>query len=144
MKEFGIESSGANQMIECMILGDSIAVGVHATRPDCAVYAKSGINSRDFVNRYIGKDLVANTVLISLGSNDFPQIKTKNELFDLRSQIVAKKVYWVMPAIKPNIQEIVEEVANKYGDWVIRIPNLSNDGIHPTRTGYKKIGEIIE
>jgi len=131
-------------MIECLILGDSIAVGVHHTRPDCAVYAKSGINSRDFVNRYIGKDLVAETVLISLGSNDYKQIKTKNELLDLRSQVVAKKVYWVIPAIKPEIQEIVEGVANKYGDWIIRIPNLSTDGVHPTRQGYKRIGEIIK
>lgn len=131
-------------MIECLILGDSIAVGVSQTRPDCAVYAKGGINSRDFVNRYIGKDLVADTVLVSLGSNDYAQIKTKNELLDLRSQIVAKKVYWIMPAIKPHIQEIVEEVANKHGDWIIRIPNLSNDGIHPTRQGYKRIGETIK
>lgn len=131
-------------MLECLILGDSIAVGVQQTRPDCAVYAKSGINSRDFVNRFIGKDLVADTVLISLGSNDYAQIKTKNELMDLRSQVVAKKVYWVLPAIKPNVQDIVEEVANKYGDWIIRIPNLSKDGIHPTYSGYKKIGEMIK
>jgi lysophospholipase L1-like esterase len=65
-------------------------------------------------------------------------------LLDLRSQVLAKKVYWVLPAIKPNIQEIVEEVANKHGDWIIRIPNLSKDGVHPTRAGYKKIGEIIK
>jgi len=127
-----------------MILGDSIALGVHSTRPECAVYANSGINSRDFVNRYIGKDLTANTVLISLGSNDYAQIKTKKELIDLRSQVVAKKVYWVLPANKPSIQEIVEEVANNYGDWIVRIPNLSTDGVHPTKQGYKKIGEIIK
>ena len=130
-------------MLECLILGDSIAVGTHQVRPECAVYARGGINSRDFVNRYIGKDLVAETVVISLGSNDHKGIKTKNELMDLRSQVVAKKVYWILPAIKPEIQEIVEEVANKYGDWIIRIPNLSPDGVHPTIKGYKRIGEII-
>ena len=131
-------------MLECLILGDSIAVGTHQARPECAVYARVGINSRDFVNRYIGKDLVADTVVISLGSNDHKGIKTKNELMDLRSQVVAKKVYWILPAIKPDIQEIVEEVAHKYGDWIIRIPNLSNDGVHPTRQGYKKIGDITK
>jgi lysophospholipase L1-like esterase len=127
-----------------MILGDSIAVGTHQARPECAVYARGGINSRDFVNRYIGKDLVADTVVISLGSNDHKGIKTKNELMDLRSQVVAKKVYWILPANKPDIQEIVEEVAYKYGDWIIRIPHLSNDGVHPTRQGYKKIGDITK
>ena len=131
-------------MLECLILGDSIAVGTHQARPECAVYARVGINSRDFVNRYIGKDLVADTVVISLGSNDHKGIKTKNELMDLRSQVVAKKVYWILPAIKPDIQEIVEEVAHKYGDWIIRIPHLSNDGVHPTRQGYKKIGDITK
>lgn len=131
-------------MLECLILGDSIAVGTHQARPECAVYARGGINSRDFVNRYIGKDLVADTVVISLGSNDHKGIKTKNELMDLRSQVVAKKVYWILPAIKPDIQEIVEEVAYKYGDWIIRIPHLSNDGVHPTRQGYKKIGDITK
>ena len=131
-------------MFDCLILGDSIAVGTHSARPECAVYARGGINSRDFVNRYIGKDLVADTVVISLGSNDHKGIKTKNELMDLRSQVVAKKVYWILPAIKPDIQEIVEEVAYKYGDWIIRIPHLSNDGVHPTRQGYKKIGDITK
>ena len=131
-------------MLECLILGDSIAVGVHKARPECVAYVKSGINSRDFVNRYIGKDLVADTVVISLGSNDHQGIKTRNELLDLRSQIVGKKVYWIMPAIKPEIQEIVEEVANKHGDWIIRIPHLSKDRVHPTRKGYERIGEIVK
>ena len=131
-------------MLECLILGDSIAVGIHKARPDCAVYAKSGINSRDFVNRYIGKNLIADTVVISLGSNDYQGIKTKNELLDLRSQVQGKKVYWILPAIKPEIQEIVEEVANIHKDWIIRIPYLSKDGIHPTNKGYKRIGEIVK
>lgn len=131
-------------MLECLILGDSIAVGVHKARPECVAYVKSGINSRDYVNKYIGKDLAAQTVIISLGSNDYPGIKTKNELTELRSQIVGKKVYWIMPAIKPDIQEIVEEIAHSQGDWIIRIPHLSNDGIHPTRQGYKKIGDIVK
>ena len=131
-------------MLECLILGDSIAVGVHKARPECVAYVKSGINSRDFVNKYIGKDLVADTVVISLGSNDHQGIKTRNELLDLRSQIVGKKVYWIMPAIKPEIQEIVEEVADKHGDWIIRIPHLSKDRVHPTRKGYERIGEIVK
>jgi len=131
-------------MLECLILGDSIAVGVHKARPECVAYVKNGINSRDFVNRYIGKDLVADTVVISLGSNDYPGIKTRNELLDLRSQIVGKKVYWIMPAIKPDVQEIIEEIAHSHGDWIIKIPYLSKDGIHPTQKGYKKIGDIVK
>ncbi len=32
-------------MIECLILGDSIAVGTAQARPECVAYVKSGINS---------------------------------------------------------------------------------------------------
>lgn len=131
-------------MFECLLLGDSIALGTHSVRPECAVYANKGINSRDFVNRYIGKDLVANTVIISLGSNDDATIKTRNELLDLRSQIIGNRVYWILPANKLEIQDIVEQVANKYNDWIIKIPDVSKDGIHPTRQGYKKIERITK
>jgi len=31
-----------------------------------------------------------------------------------------------------------------YGDWIVRIPSLSKDGVHPTQKGYKRIGEIIK
>jgi len=37
-------------MIECLILGDSIAVGIGQMRPECVVQAKSGINSEDYAN----------------------------------------------------------------------------------------------
>jgi len=57
-------------MLECLILGDSIAVGVAQFRPECVAYAKGGINSRQWVNSYITKNRSANTVIISLGSND--------------------------------------------------------------------------
>jgi len=49
-----------------------------------------------------------------------------------------------MPATKPHIQESVEEVAHMNGDWIIKIPHLSSDGVHPTGKGYKKIGEITK
>ena len=32
-------------MIDCLIVGDSIAVGTHHFKPECVAYAKGGINS---------------------------------------------------------------------------------------------------
>ena len=131
-------------MLECMIIGDSIAVGTARVRPECAVYAKGGWNSWQWNKNYLSKDLSARTVVISLGTNDHQGVNTRKELLKMRNNVEADRVYWIMPAIKPNIQEIVEEIADKYGDWIIRIPYLSTDGIHPSDRGYKKIGEITK
>lgn len=126
-------------MLDCLILGDSIAVGVAQYRPECVVYAKSGINSKNWVNTNITKELSADSVIISLGSNDYKELKTLNELLTIRNAITAKRVYWILPAIKPEKQEIVNTVANKFGDTVIHIKALSTDGVHPTLTGYKQL-----
>ena len=131
-------------MLECMIIGDSIAVGTAQVRPECAAYVRGGWNSWQWNKKYLTQDLSARTVVISLGSNDHAGVNTRKELIKLRKNVEADRVYWIMPAIKPEIQEIVEEVANQQGDWIIRIPYLSNDGIHPSTKGYKKIGEITK
>ncbi len=39
-------------MIECLILGDSIAVGTAQARPECVSYATSGINTTQFNKKY--------------------------------------------------------------------------------------------
>jgi len=130
-------------MIECLFLGDSIAVGAHSTRPECDSYAQVGINSRDF-NRKYKIDFAAKIVVISLGSNDYKNIKTINELINLRNRVTADKVYWILPANNLEIQQTVENVAEMFEDWTLRIPYLSNDGVHPTTKGYKRIGEITD
>jgi len=138
-------------MLECLILGDSIAVGIHQARPECAVYATSGINTTQFNKKY-PQTFNGNVVVISLGSNDHKYIKTEKELFKLRERVQAETVYWILPAGNSKtseipvvrIQEHVESIAEMYGDWIIRIPSLSKDGIHPTNKGYKRIGEITK
>jgi lysophospholipase L1-like esterase len=127
-------------MLECLIVGDSIAVGTARVRPECVAYAKGGINSWQWVNQNIGKTpLQAKTVIISLGSNDHKGVKTERELETIRELTKADRVYWILPAIKPNIQEIVKKVAAKNGDIVLPINHLQKDGVHPSWTGYKEL-----
>jgi lysophospholipase L1-like esterase len=129
-------------MLECLIVGDSIAVGTATARPECVAYAKGGINSYQWVNTNIGKmPLVAKTVIISLGSNDHKYVKTESELRSIRELTKADRVYWILPAIKPDIQEIVKKVAAENGDTVLPITRLQKDGIHPSWAGYKQLGE---
>ena len=138
-------------MIDCLILGDSIAVGTHMARPECVAYATSGINTTQFNKKY-PQPFNGKVVVISLGSNDHKYIKTEKELFKLRERVQAETVYWILPAGNSKtseipivrIQEHVESIAEMYGDWIVRIPSLSKDGIHPTRKGYRRIGEIVE
>ena len=135
-------------MLDCLILGDSIAVGTKMFMPQCADYAKGGINSWQFNKMYGTKDLTAGTVIISLGSNDHKYVKTYDELFAMRGRVNAKNVFWVLPHGNLNapqnlpiaeIQKIVQSVADHYGDTVLPIRGISPDGIHPTGTGYKDI-----
>ena len=112
---------------------------------ECASYAKGGINSKQWVDKNIGNmPLQAKHVIISLGSNDHKYIKTESELETIRKLTKADRVYWIMPAIKPDIQEIVRKVATKYGDVIIPITKLQPDGIHPSWSGYKEIVEKIK
>jgi lysophospholipase L1-like esterase len=128
-------------MIDCMIVGDSIAVGTHQYRPDCVAYAKGGINSSQWNKQNSNKNLTAKTVIISLGSNDHTGVRTLWELQQLRARTNAERVFWILPAIKPDVQEMVRIVARDHGDTILPIPNLQADKVHPSWAGYKKLAE---
>lgn len=124
-------------MFDCLILGDSIAVGVAQQRPECVAYTKGGWNSWQWNKAYIRKDLQSKIVMISLGSNDHDGVHSFKELLKLRESIDAKEVFWVMPAIKPNVQDHIRIIAKNFNDTILYIPELSKDGIHPTSRGYR-------
>ncbi len=134
-------------MIDCLILGDSIAVGTHQQRPECIAFAKGGINSWQWNKQYGSNNLTADTVIISLGSNDHKGVKTYDELQRMRSKIKGSRVFWILPAgnLKAGgvaietIQHLVKEVAAQYGDTVLPITRLQPDGIHPSGAGYKQL-----
>jgi len=129
-------------MLDCLILGDSIAVGTHQQRPECVAYAKGGWNTWQWNRDYLKNDLTAKTVIISLGSNDHPGIRTKAELQRVREKVgTGSRVFWILPAIKPDIQEIVKQMAKDYGDTVLPITKLQKDGVHPSWAGYKILAE---
>jgi lysophospholipase L1-like esterase len=129
-------------MLECLILGDSIAVGTHQARPECVAYAKGGWNTWQWNRDYLKNDLTAKTVIISLGSNDHKGVKTKAELQRIREKVGATaRVFWILPAIKPEIQATVNSMAEEYGDTVLPITRLQKDGIHPSWAGYKQLAE---
>ena len=134
-------------MLDCMIIGDSIAVGTAMARPECVSYSKGGWNSWQWNKDYLSKASAqpAQTVIISLGANDHAGVKTERELRKMREAIKASRVFWISPGKerKPVPQDAIERIAKEYGDIVLARPQgyMSADGIHPTGRGYKLLGE---
>jgi len=134
-------------MIDCMIIGDSIAVGTAMYRPDCVSYSRGGWNSWQWNKDYlpVASSKQPKTLIISLGANDHKGVKTEEELRKMRSSIKADRVFWISPGAerKPIPQGAIERIAKEYGDTVLPRPekHMSADGVHPTGTGYKIIGE---
>lgn len=132
-------------MIECLIVGDSIAVGVSQVRPECQSIAKSGINSRDWTSKHLHKLKPTRTLIISLGANDYKGINTEGHIRSLRTNAQADRVFWLLPSgrLKPGQVEAVRQVAEEFGDTVIPRPesNISTDGVHPTYKGYRILAD---
>jgi lysophospholipase L1-like esterase len=133
-------------MIDCMIIGDSIAVGVTRERPECVAYAKGGINTHQWNKQYGNKDTTARNVIISLGTNDHSGVHTFKELSQMRANVTAERVYWILPPCndkfcKPDVNDIVEIIARSRGDIIIRTNRLQQDKIHPSWAGYKELAD---
>jgi lysophospholipase L1-like esterase len=134
-------------MIDCLILGDSIAVGISNVRPECVSISKGGLNTWQWNKNYLSKDLTAKSVIISLSTNDHQYIKTHQELEKVRAKVNAERVYWVLPMGNSpksgvdidSLQHIVAEVAERHNDIVIATKRLQKDGIHPSWAGYKEL-----
>lgn len=134
-------------MLECLIIGDSIAVGTSYYRKECVSYSKGGWNSWQWNKDYLAKASAqpAKTIIISLGANDHKGVKTEAELRKMRESIKGDRVFWISPGKerKPIPQDAIERIAKEYGDTILLRPekHISPDGIHPTGTGYKVLAE---
>ena len=134
-------------MLECMIVGDSIAVGVARARPECVSYARGGWNSWQWNKDYLARSVSrpAKTVIISLGANDHKGVKTEQELRKMRESIKGNRVFWIDPGKdrKPVPHDAIVKIAQEYGDIILPRPkdHMSVDGVHPTGRGYKILAE---
>jgi lysophospholipase L1-like esterase len=131
-------------MPACLLLGDSIAVGLYHFVAPCESLSKGGWNTWQWNRDYLKNDLTADTVIISLGSNDHKHIRTQEELERLREKVTAGRVFWILPAIKPEVQRIVKVIAALHGDTVVPITRLQPDGVHPSWAGYKQLAKDVK
>ena len=129
-------------MFECLVLGDSIAVGIGQHLSQCKTYAKVGITSHGWVNSYLRDGLDAKHTIISLGANDSSFITgaTRSYLKSIRDNL-SGRVYWVLPANNEAIRAVIEEIAKARGDVVFPIRETIRDGVHPTSREYRRLAE---
>lgn len=128
--------------MDCLVVGDSIAVQYAAFERHCGRCAVGGWNSWQVGRLACARVLSADTIVVSLGSNDHKGVDTRSELMILRSRMQARRVFWILPAIKPHIQVIVREVAALHGDVVVTI-DRTYDGVHPSMPALRTIREKI-
>jgi lysophospholipase L1-like esterase len=130
-------------MLECLIIGDSIALGVAQFRSGCELRANVGISTSGWLKRYGHLNLAAKIAIISLGVNDGDAANTYGKLRELRAKITSKQVYWIVPseAIYKHLYQDVNTIAGMFGDQVIQTNKYQRDGVHPTTTGYKELAE---
>ena len=122
-------------MLECLILGDSIATGIDAALraqalARCAVVAKVG-TSTAWAAQHAPKRWFA-TAAIATSSNDAKVPGLGERLFRLRGTLSVGRVLWIAPYDRGAAQQVVR-VARAFGDkWMDMAELRSRDGIHPT------------
>jgi lysophospholipase L1-like esterase len=130
-------------LIPCLVIGDSIAVGIGHTLPECRTEARVGINSRQFVFELLSPQQ-ADTVVISLGANDGSSAYTIPNLLRVRETVNGRRVYWLLPPHHANARLAIRTVATQFGDRMIDCtPEAGPDGLHPTGAGYRRLGAQI-
>jgi hypothetical protein len=123
-------------VVPCVVLGDSIAVGVGQYRTDCVTIAQGGITSERYVGTMLSRQ-DADTVIISLGVNDDDTVDTAANLRTVRTQVHARTVYWLLPGIKERVRETIHSVAGEFGDRLINTrPYAGPNHLHPSGPGY--------
>lgn len=114
--------------MDCVALGDSIAVGISQSS-SCRRMAVVGYPSQKIL--VMSRNVNADTVIISAGSNDPTNPSLRNNLYNIRKNVKAKKVVWVAP-YDQTASSVVREVANYFNDRVVYLTEYkTNDKVHP-------------
>jgi hypothetical protein len=129
----------------CAILGDSLAAGVAAFRPECLADTVVGISTAAYLRAHTTA-VDADTVLISLGVNDDEtDAGTANRLAGLRMRITARRVFWMLPARPETSRRIIRDIAHAFGDRLIETRGYTGrDGLHLAPEIYRTIASVFD
>ena len=128
--------------MNCVFIGDSIAVGVAAHQSQCSSQAAVFQTTAQTVNKLKNMPETKH-VIISVGSNDHTNVSA--DLKKLRAGITAACVTWLIPFANTSAKKIISQLAHQHSDRVLDIkPWISTDRIHPTGRGYQQLAKQID
>lgn len=129
-------------MIDCLIIGDSIAYGVSQFEPKCTEYTKVGISPTVFRNSYSHRyPAKYSKAIISLGSNNpSSEDNLRDNLYNIHDSVKADKIVWILPH-NPVLKQRVKDIANHFGDSYVDF-EAGSDKVHPK--SYKKLDDDIK
>jgi hypothetical protein len=138
-------------MLECLIIGDSIANGIKNTLHDCVSLTEIGISTQQWYKKYNDRPMLDMAeyqyTVISLGTNDAGE-EGAAYMHRIRNKIKTKRAIWILPSdtAKPKQRAMIESVAAAHGDLVLSIKQwVGPDGIHPpTVRAYEQISKSIK
>ena len=145
---FNAYANPVNDKFKCIIVGDSIAVGLSLADYDCKTLARLGITTKNWFETFQYNPFYRETLykigIISLSTNDLYNGNTEEYLYDIRKGLRADKIYWILPSktLKPTQYEIIRKLSEEFYDTAVSIENFTRDGdgIHPnTLKDYLKI-----
>jgi len=138
-------------MLECIILGDSIAKGISQHYHECKNYSVVGISSSGWNKTFSRVDLEAAIVIVSLGANDKGLFITEQllQLLSTRDRIKSPNIVWINPPCNEKFcnkeaNYVIQTMSTVFGDSIVETVKLSRDGVHPTSAGYKDMAEQIK
>jgi hypothetical protein len=121
----------------CLILGDSIAVGLASVIKGCVVVAKVGMSSTWIMAN--APTMQADRVYISSGSNDPDNPALSANLKHTRAKI-GGVITWIEP-VNARAASVVAAVAAKHGDRVVSF-TPGRDNVHPK--SYEALGRAVQ
>ncbi len=130
-------STAASGRRECLVIGDSLAVGLGMALKSqgvfCDVYARKGLTAWQIgLLAPIGRYAVA---YVSAGSNNPKNPHLEDEVRVLRSHIRASKVVWVLPYDRTAAQAVNSNAAETGGLVVDMAWFATRDRVHPVSYG---------
>jgi hypothetical protein len=112
----------------CLIIGDSIAVGLAGQFSKCASRANVGLSS-GAVMRLAASAPLADWAAISAGSDDPTNPALRGNLEAIRERVRARRVIWIVPR-NGRAAAVVRAVAGAHGDGAVAF-STGRDGVHP-------------
>lgn len=116
--------------MDCVAIGDSIAVGIAAVS-QCEDRARVGRSSAQVLATI--ERTKAGTVIISVGSNDPTNPELLRNLRRIRDKVKGSElVVWISP-YNQYAASAVKQIAMMYGDGLIDLrDHRTKDGVHPS------------